>query len=187
MFGEFFIDETQDVTLHPNHIYAEGSKEEILNKVDSLLKTVQHMVEVDMDKVKEVANLVLKYGALQATSVGSMLLERLEFLPHPIPFVEIIPSLFGIASPDQLREVFKCLEHLAADTHLMLSVINAMVDLPLTPELKPRLIALTSEAMNSVDESDIPFLFRTLLNHLEHISASDFASQILKEVGICCL
>ena len=152
--------------------------------VDSLLTSVSVQGDgADITEVKNAAHLVLEVGVVHASTVGSVLLNRLDELLQPIPFVEIFPSVFGMASPLLLDEVFEQLQNLQSrDNKCILPVINALVDLPLTAELKNKLVALTEEAINIVDESDIPFLFRTLLNNLEHVNASNIAGKILMEV-----
>jgi hypothetical protein len=88
-----------------------------------------------------------------------------------------------MASPLLLKEVFEQLHSLlTSDNQLILPVINALVDLPLSDELTSELVALTEEAIAIADESDVPFLFRTLLNNLDNINTANIAGRILSEV-----
>lgn len=185
------IDDAKCLIRSGKHLFPEDI--ELL--VNSLLTSVSMMTETETNdddncntntttfkEVKKVADFVLEISnTMQASTVGSVLLSYLDILPQPIPFLEIVPSLFGMASPHQLQEVFNTLKSI--DNQFIGPVINAVVDLPLTPEMKIELVSLTETAIHSVDEKDIPFLFRTLLNNLEHISTSNVPGKILKEVN----
>ena len=162
------------------------SPEHVETILDSLLTAVATQAidpHMDTQVLTHAASVVLDYSALHASTVGSVLLNHLTLLPLPIPFIEIIPSLFGMASPLLLKEVFEQLHSLlTSDNQLILPVINALVDLPLSDELKSELVALTEEAIAIADESDVPFLFRTLLNNLDNINTANIAGRILSEV-----
>lgn len=150
-------------------------------EVDDLLTSV-HILggDANLEEVKKVASEVLKIGIRQTSTAGAVLLSHLDRLLQPAPFLELIPSFFGMASPHQLQEVFETLKSI--DNQFIGSVISALVDLPLTAEMKLELVSLIETAISTVDEKDIPFLFQTLLNNLEHIDTSNIPGKILKEV-----
>ena len=175
------IDDAKCLLRSGKHLFAEDI--ELL--VNTLLTSVSMQgVETDVKDVKSVADFILEMGMLQASAVGPVLLSHLDLLPLPTPFLEIVPSLFGMASPHQLQEVLETLKSI--DNQFIGPVINALVDLPLTAEMKSELVSLTETAIHTVDEKDIPFLFRTLLNNLEHINTSNIPGKILKEVRHLC-
>jgi hypothetical protein len=179
------INEAKNFLLSNKHL----SPDHVECLVNSLLTSVSvRGEESDVNDVKQVADLVLEIGILQAYAVGPAVLHQLSSLPQPVPFVEIIPALYGMSSPLQLQEVFEQLQSLlSTDNQYILPVINSLVDLPLSAELKTKLVFLTEEVISIVDETDIPFLFRTLLNNLEHINTNSLAGKILTEVRVTVL
>ena len=141
-------------------------------------------VDCDANEMKKVANVIHEVGMLHGSSTRAVLLQYLCDLPQPIPFVGIVPSLFGMSSSHQLQEVFELLRLvLESDSQNILPVINALVDLPLTAEMKNDLICLIEKVIPIVDEKDIPFLFRTVMNNLDDLKTSRIPGKILNEVS----
>lgn len=174
------IEEAQFILHTERHL----SLDTIELLVDSLLTAVSMQgADASTSVLKRVVDTILNIGGLHASTVGSVLLNHMSLLPQPIPFVAIFPTIFGMASPLLLQEAFEQLQSLlSVDNQFILPVINALVDLPLTASLKGKLVSLTEEAIAIVDECDIPFLFRTLLNNLENTNTTNIAGKILTEV-----
>lgn len=116
---------------------------------------------------KRVASFVRDVATFYPDAVCHLLLIHLSDLSDPIPFVSIIASLFCFAVPSLVAEAFKQLKILPErDNRLLLPVIGAMADLPLPDNLLQELCILAEDAIQVLDEIELPALFRTLLRSL---------------------
>jgi hypothetical protein len=113
--------------------------------------------------LKDAASFIRDVAAFHP-SVSHLLLINLPQLPDPVPFLDILPSIFSTESPLLIDEAFWQLKALLdCDSRLLVPIINVMVDLPLPSGLLAELSNITEGAITIVDESDLPALFRTLL------------------------
>ena len=81
--------------------------------------------------------------------------------------MDVMASMFCVASPSLVTEAVKQLKLLPErDSTLLLPVIAVMADLPLSPDLLSELYELAEGAIDRVEESELPALFRTLLKSL---------------------
>ena len=116
--------------------------------------------------------------------VRHLLLMHLSSISDPLPFVEILPALFSVSTTPSLIEdvVSQLIVLLEIDNSLLLPVIGAMVELPLTNRIVPQLAELAESAISLVQESDLPLLLRTLLKSLDLVSADRTVHAIRREV-----
>lgn len=157
--------------------------ESIVFIIESLLGAISIFSRPDACELMCAVNLVRKVGCAKP-NIGPILVSHLALLPDATCFIDIIPSIMGVASPTTLEETFTQLEGLAlAENRYMLPVISVLVDLPFPAIVKPALARLADEAIGSVNESDIPFLFRTILKNLSDSDAYDITFRLRKEVG----
>ena len=116
---------------------------------------------------KRVASFVRDVATFYPDAVCHLLLIHLPDLSDPIPFVDIMASLFCFAAPSLVVEAFKHLKLLLKrDNRLLLPVLMAMSDLPLPDNLLQELCIFAEDAINILDEVELPALFRTLLRSL---------------------
>ena len=112
-----------------------------------------------------------------------LLLIHLPHLSDPVPFVDIVASMFCVASPALVRQAVMQLKLLPeSDSSLLLPVIGAMADLPLPPDLVSELYLLAEEAIDILDETELPALFRTLLKSLCPLRARKALLKLRNEV-----
>ena len=138
-----------------------------LRYVDQLL-TRLHIQSPESHLInKRVASLVRDVATFNPDTVCHLLLIHLSNLWDPIPFVDIMASLFCFAVPLLVTEAFKQLKSLPErDKRFLLPVIGAMADLPLPDNLLQELCLLAEDAIQVLDEIELPALFRTLLRSL---------------------
>jgi len=136
-----------------------------------------------MSLSKSIAVFVRNVG-MQHLSVRNVLLVHLLRLPDPLPFIEVVPSLFSVAvAPPVVQEVAARLQLLLQqDPTLLLPVIGALVELPLPRKLAPQLARLAEVAMAMADEVDLPMLVRTLLKSLALLPEKRVVQSIRREV-----
>ena len=131
---------------------------------------------------KHIATFVLNVS-MQHLSVRSVLLVHLLRLPDPLPYIEVVPSLFSVAvAPDMVQKVAQQLQQLLQrDPQLLLPVIGALVELPLPRSLAPQLARLAEVALAMADEGDLPMLVRTLLKSLALLPEKHVVQSIRRE------
>ena len=172
---------------HPDFFKENYSPEECLERIQSLfndentnteslfdlqyldqLLTKLHLQSPKSDLInKRVASLMRDVATFYPDAVCHLLLIHLPDLSDPIPFVDTVASLFCFAVPSLVAEAFKQLKLLPErDNRLLLPVIGAMADLPLPDNLLQELCIIAEDAIQVLDEIELPALFRTLLRSL---------------------
>ena len=132
---------------------------------------------------REIAIFVRNTG-MQHIDVRNVLIQHIMRLPDPLPFIEIVPTLFSVAvASDVVEKVAKHLQLLLQqDTKLLLPVIGALVELPLPRNEALQLTRLAEIAMTMADEADLPMLIRTLLKSLAVLPEKHMVQSIRREV-----
>ena len=172
------------VLSEASYLLESGSSEVICFIIESLLSALSVHSDAEESDLIVAANLIRKV-ARYASSIGPILLAHLYVLPDATPFLDVIPHLFGVASAKSLEHVYEQLEALAlAENRYLLPVVSTLIDLPLPSSIKPALARLADEAIGVVDETDFPFLFRTILRNLSDIDAYNITFRLRKEVCI---
>jgi hypothetical protein len=165
-----------------SYLISKCPQDSIIFIIESLLSAISIFPESETCELNSAASLIRNVGCTNA-KIGPLLLSHLTLLPDAIPFIDIIPSILGVASPTTLEDTFLQLEGLAlTENRYMLPIISVLIDLPLPVTVKPALARLADEAIGSVDESDIPFLFRAILKNLSDVDAHDITFRLRKEV-----
>jgi len=108
------------------------SADPVFRGVESLLDVCSWSADAEVLEVRAAAMLIRDLS-LTHPNVSQIMLTHLASLPQPVPFIEIIPSLFSISSPAVVAEtVTQLLAMLQADSRLMIPVMAAMTELPLS-------------------------------------------------------
>jgi hypothetical protein len=134
------------------------------------------------DAIKSIAYFVRDVATFHPNACHLLLIH----LPHlfdPVPFIDIMASMFSVASPSLVAEAvtqLKCL--LEQDSALLLPVIGAMADMPLPAHFLLELHQLAERAIDMVEESDLPSLFRILLKSLCPLKAKSALHKLRNEV-----
>jgi hypothetical protein len=150
------------------------------NSIEILL-TAANQTHVDSE-LREVSSF-LRDAGLKSPIVSSLLLFYLPTLTEPRPFIDILPSVFGLSSAILIEELFDQLVLLTKqDNRYILPSICALCDLPLPTHLQPSLSKIAYDAMAVVDETDIPFLCRTILTNLPSADGFKSTLKLRKEV-----
>jgi hypothetical protein len=128
--------------------------------------------------LKSAAQLLRDISALTPSHVAQVLIVHLPSLHDPRPFLDVLPTLLMGSPPSIVEDAVKQLKVvLEDDQSLLLPVISALVNMPLSEACIADLMMLTEHALSVADESDFPFLFRTILKS-SHLNA-DKASHTL--------
>lgn len=136
--------------------------------IDSLLSSIPD--DESPDVLRSIALYVREISLLNP-NICHVLLLHIAKLPDPAPFVEVVPSIFAIASTALVEEVCKQLVALMSTRPIyLLPCMTALLDLPLPERLKPQLSFITQQAIAVVPETEFPKLFRILFKSM---SASD--------------
>ena len=166
--------------------YDEGTNTESttsLEYLDELLLMLQYQTNRSSAVVKSIASFVRDVATYHPNACHYLLI-HLVSLPDPIPFMDVMASMFCVASPSLVTEAVKQLKLLPErDSTLLLPVIAVMADLPLSPDLLSELYELAEGAIDRVEESELPALFRTLLKSLCPQKAEKTLLKIRNEVS----
>jgi hypothetical protein len=137
-----------------------------LKYLNDLLLMLSRQRDVSSSVIKSIASFVRDLATFHPNACH-LLLIYLPDLPDPRPFIDIMASMFSVAPPSLVAEAAAQLKLLPEqDSRLLLPVIGAMADLPLSATLLLELHQLAEDAIDRVDEADLPALFRTLLKSL---------------------
>ena len=137
-----------------------------LDYLDELLFKLRRYSGRQNAVVKSIATFVRDVATCHPNACH-LLLIHLPYLPDPIPFVDIMASMFCVASPALVAEAVMQLKLLPErDKSLLLPVISTIADLPLPAILLSELYQLAEGAIDILDETELPALFRTLLKSL---------------------
>lgn len=137
-----------------------------------------------IEAVKSIASFVRDVATFHPNACH-LLLIHLPHLSDPVPFIDIMASMFSVASPSLVAEAVTQLKYLPEqDSRLLLPVIGAMADMPLPAHLLLELHQLAERAIDMVEESDLPSLFRILLKSLCPLKAESALHKLRNEVII---
>lgn len=155
-----------------------------LNYLDELLSKLHLHNPEPSSVIKNVASFVRDMATFHPNACH-LLLIHLPHLPDPIPFIDIMASMFCVASPSLIADAVAQLKLLPErDSRLLLPVIAAMADLPLPADLLLELYNLAEEALETLEETELPALFRTLLKSLCPLRAERTLLKLRDEVPI---
>jgi hypothetical protein len=151
-----------------------------LNYLDEILSKLHQSTTV----TRRVASFVRDVATFHSNACH-LLLIHLPHLLDPIPFIEIMPSMFCIASQSLVVEAATQLKILPErDCRLLLPVLCAMADLHLTGSLLDELYSLAEEAIGTLEEAELPALFRAILKILCPVRAERAILRLRNEVSI---
>ncbi len=104
-------------------------------------------------------------------------LEALSLVERPAAIVETLPLLVVGAGAEEVARVVAALQRCLQDdlSGLLLPVLGALFDLPLTPKLRREALGLAEEALGVVADADVPVVVRTLLRTLDEGSGDHSA------------
>ena len=115
--------------------------------------------------------------------ISAVLITYLPTLPHPLPFVEILPILFVMERPLQINKLLIVLyELLDSNNALLLPVIHVMTELPLSKKQSRKLSKLAESAIAIVEEEDLPSLFKILMRSMDATNSRRICSFLRIEV-----
>ena len=139
-----------------------GACEPSPGRIDELLTKLA--TSESCDSVSQEIAIFIKDIATFHPNLGHILLVHLQDLPCPAPFIEIIPTMFCVAAPSLVSEAVTQLTQLAQrDSRFLLPVLAAITDLPLPQQPMSALAHFMEDAVDVVDETDLPALFRVIL------------------------
>jgi hypothetical protein len=105
-------------------------------------------------------------------NVCHSLLVHLETVPNALPFLEVIPSIFAVAPTDVVKSAAKqLLRLLASRCELFAPCIGALMELPLSNEVKPLFSKIMENALKTADMSSLPILLNILFKSMDAMDA----------------
>ena len=139
--------------------------------------------EEDESSFRQVANLIRDISSMHS-NISQVLLTFLPSLPKPLPFIEIIPTLFAVSTPEVLSDtVHQMSAMVASDNKLLIPVMAALVELPLPTTCIQVLLKMAEEAVSVVDDDDLPLLFKTLIKSMDHINTTSLCAKLRGEIA----
>jgi hypothetical protein len=165
------------------YILSYNANNEIIAKtIENILSVTTVRSNIDDNDLQKVANIIRNFGVLHPI-VCSLLLKHLSNFPNPIPFVHIIPTIFSSKSESLRCDVVSQLQDLlSTDNRYCLPVLSALVELSLPSNSHTFLNSLCENAIGIVDETDLPFLFRTILKNSEFTNCRRIIKRLRDEV-----
>ena len=162
-----------------------GVEATVASSFDFLFSELAHSpLECDMP-VKAITTLI-KDAAAQFPFISEIYLRYLCYFKSPdsVPYIEILPSLFAYSSDSILNDVIDQLSLLVEESSdAIVPIISVWIDLlPISALKTSRLHQVIESALSSIDESEIPFLFSTLLKACQSPSISNILMKLLDEV-----
>jgi hypothetical protein len=159
------------------------SKDTEVTLIDGLLVVVSLHFDVDISLLNSISSLIKNYSTTNP-NICSLLLSHITSLPNPIPFINQIPAIFSMKSAQLVSDlVNKLSELIDSDNRYMLPIVSNLVDMYLPTDSRLILSQLCENALGVVDESDIPFLCRTILRNSELSHYNRILKRMRQEVG----
>ena len=116
--------------------------------------------------------------------VCHLLVIHLPHFPNPIPFIETMPTMFCVAPASLVQEAALQLHVLAeSDSHLLLPVIAALSEFPLAISQQQMMLQMAEDAVDIIDESDLPVLCRILLKSICPYKSERIILKIRREMS----
>ena len=155
-----------------------------LNYLDELLSKLHEPSHQSNTVTRRVASFVRDVATFHPNACH-LLLIHLPYLLDPVPFIEIMPPMFCIASPSLIIEAVAQLKVLPErDSRLLLPVLCAMADLHLKGNLLEEFYSLAEEAIGTLEEAELPALFRAILKSVCPLRAGRTILKLRDEVCI---
>ena len=163
-----------------------GSNLVYIDELLSMVRFTNHHADDHADDsalVKNVAQFVRDVSVFHPNACHLLLIH----LPHvsdPTPFVEVMPSMFCVAPASLVQEAALQLHLLAkSDSRLLLPVIAALSEFPLAVAQQVTMLQMAEDAVDIVDESDLPVLCRILLKSMCPLKSERIILKIRREMS----
>jgi hypothetical protein len=155
-----------------------------LSYIDELLSRLEFDNDESSTVIKNIASFVRDVATYHPNACHLLLIHLPNFR-DPIPLINIMPSMFCVASPSLVAAAVTQLKLLPIkDSKYLLPVIGIIADLPLTDGLLEELYGLGESAIDTLEESELPALFRILMKSVCPSRAERALLKIRDEVGI---
>ena len=119
------------------------SADAVFRGVEGLLQACTWSTDAEPKDFRAAATLIRDLS-LNYPNISQIMLTYLPSLAQPVPFIEIIPPLFAISSPEVTSDaVTQLLVVLQADSRLTIPVMAAMTELPLPVHCIQQLVFLS--------------------------------------------
>lgn len=125
-----------------------NNNDNVLNIIDALLSVVKLSPQASLSLLQEIAILTRDLTNVHS-NITHILLVHLSSFPVVLPFIDIVPSMFCVSNTNIIGQLMDQLETiLDSDYSLLLPIIGAMVDLPLSNLQSNRLAYLAESALS---------------------------------------
>ena len=159
------------------------SAESVFRGVEVLLSATVMQADAEESAIQQVAYFLRDISSTHP-NVAHVVLTYLPTLPHPIPFVEIIPTLFAVSTPESIVDVVSQLSLMVADDkEVLIPVMAALAELPLPPSCVASLVAMAEEAVTVVDDDELPLLFKILIKSMDHVNTTSLCARLRCEIS----
>lgn len=153
-----------------------------LSYLDELLSKLEFDSNDSSDVIKNIASFVRDVATYHPNACHLLLIHLPNFR-DPLPLINIMPSMFCVASLSLVTEAVAQLKSLVRkDSKFLLPVIGVMADLPLTDSLLEELYSLGESAIVTLEETELPALFRILMKSMYPSRAERALLKIRDEV-----
>ena len=174
-----------------NHDFSTSIVDSLLQKICFLSSTNDSngsntSLSVDDTAAIRSIALFIRDMSLLNPNICHILLLHFPKLRDPLPFIELMPSMFAVSSnslvDNCVNHLFSKLEASSDRSNLLLPIISALMSLPLSDKYKPQLSQLVKISMKIVNESDFPILFKVLLKSVDRINVDQVVLIFREEV-----
>lgn len=153
-----------------------------LSYLDELLSRLEFDNDESSTVIKNIASFVRDVATYHPNACHLLLIHLPNFR-DPLPLINIMPSMFCVASPSLVAAAVTQLKLLPIkDSKYLLPVIGIIADLPLTDGLSEELYSLGESAIDTLEESELPALFRILMKSVCPARAESALLKIRDEV-----
>jgi len=164
-----------------------ADSEEVRRAVEDLMqKVIDSNDQQDVQVLVQIAQFI-KELAITHTAVSALLLDKLEQLKQPEPFLDVLPEMFSSAPVERITELAQKLFTFASTDYLFVRALAVLVELPLDTNLSKATIRSANEAIHRVQPAEYPTLFRVTLKAVGGQYGHNIIRAWRRKVGICML
>lgn len=142
-----------------------SNSDSVASAVDQLLTTaltIDQMNAQHHPMISEIASFIEDISFMHP-NVTMVLLEHMQSMQHPQPFLDVLASIVSRASADQLDNVALKLFEMAKTESLLVQVLSMLSDLPLNAQLVDTRDRAIVDTLRTVSAEDFPLLFKASL------------------------
>ena len=126
---------------------------------------------------------LIKETAVKYHFISDILLHHLHSFHNPKPLIDIIPALFCFHPSYIIKKVIVSLQKLSYDDKNLISVINAVSNLPIPLDCLHIIDEIVTDAFSKVMKLDLPCLLRCIFKIHQYCNLDNILNKIFQMVS----